>query len=224
LAADADSTFSYAASARTADVAATANALGTSLVPTTGFGNQSGSYSASGNGTITLNGSGSATAAAGTGQGSTASATFSSTTTSDVAATSVRRIASSSNDQATFTATRQGSSFAASGSGLEEVTAGGLATAAAGDAPAITALAGGGSQTGTTFTSANSALVGQASSSITASSTNVTQAGYGVVSNTLGGTTAGAITATPGINGLAVLTGNQGTRSDLSVIQSLSAF
>jgi len=199
--------------------------MGTSLIPTTAFGSQSGSYSSGNTGAvISLDGAGAPTLTQGSSQGSTVSATYSSTATSDVAATSVRRVASSSNEQATFTATRQGSSFAASGSGLTAVTAGGLATAAAGAAPAITALAGGTSQTDTSFTSSNSQLTGQASSAITASSTNVTQVGYGVVSNTLGGTTAGAVTVAAGVNSLDVAAGGAGTSANLSVIQSLTAF
>jgi len=156
--------------------------LGTGI-PTTAFGSQSGTYSSGTSGAaISLSGAGAPTVTAGTGVGATVSATYSGSAQSDVAATSVRRIASSSNDQSTFTATRQGTSFAASGSGLTAVTAGGLGAAAAnGAAPTITALVGGKSQANITFTKQNSTLLGQDSVAITASSTNVTQAGYGVV-------------------------------------------
>jgi len=114
---------------------------------------------------------------AGTGVGSTVSAFYSGSAQSDVAATSVQRIASSSNDQATFTATRQGSSFAASGSGLGAILAGGLGAGAIGAAPTITGLGGGASQNHTTITSNNSTLLGQDSVVLTASIANVTQPG-----------------------------------------------
>jgi hypothetical protein len=220
-----NTTFSYAVSARSADAVAASNDLGASLTPTTAFGSQSGSWSSGTPGaTIALTGAGAPTVTAGTGQGSTVSATYSSSTASDVASTSMRRIATSGNDQASFTATRQGSSFAASGSGLTAVTDGGLGAGAVGGAPTITALAGGASQENITFTASTSQLIGQDSSAITASSTNVTQAAYGVVSNTLGGTTAGAVTAATGFNSLGVAAGGQGTSATLSVIQSLTAF
>lgn len=226
MAADANSTFSFAVAARSADEAATSNQLGTDLVPTTAFGTQSGTFGtgAANAGSISLSGAGVPDITAATGPGVTASATYSSSATSDVAQTQVRRIATSSTDQASFTATRQGSSFAFSGSGLTGVTAGGLEAGVVGAAPAITTRNGGATQANVAFTASQSQLTGQDSAAMTATTTDVTQPGYGVVTNQLGGSTAGAITAATGFNSLGVAAGEQGSSSTLSVIQSLTAF
>lgn len=228
ITAAANTTFNFAVTARSGDTAAAAGAMGTALVPTSAFGSQSGKYTATGGalGTLQISDANAATITAGTHQGSTATAIFSTTMSSAQNESQIRRIATSSNDQATFTTERQAARFQAGGSGLTAVTAGGLGTAgvtALGADPAQTALAGGDNQAGVAFTKSQEVRTGQAAATLTASSTNVTQPGYGVFTNTLGGTTAGAITAT-GMNTLGVLSGGAGTSSTLSVIQSMSAF
>lgn len=229
MAAAANSSFSFAVAARAADAVGTAttfNAAST-FIPATAFGNQSGTYSSpSANaGSITITGAGlPGVTTTANGQGVTATAIYSSTFTGDVAETQVRRIATTATDQSGFTATRQGSSFAFSGSGLEAVTAGGLAAGAENASPTITARAGGNTQANVTFTASQSQLLGQGSVAPGATNTSVTQPGYGVVTNNLGGAQAGGITAATGFNSLGVTAGGQGSITTLSVIQSLTAF
>ena len=228
MTANSDTTFNFAVTARSTDAAAAAGALSAALVPTSAFGVQTGKYSNSAGqiGTLAISSANAITITAGARQGSTATAIYSTTMKNAENENQVRRIATSSNDQATFTAERQAARFQAGGSGLTAVTAGGLGVGgvtAVSAAPAQTALAGGGTQPGVAFTKSQEVRSGQAASTLTASSTDVTQPGYGVFTNTLGGTSAGGITAT-GMNTLTVVAGGAGTSSTLSIIQSLSAF
>jgi hypothetical protein len=138
----------------------------------------------------------------------------------------IRRIATSSNDQATFTSERQSARFQAGGSGLAAVTAGGIGlggTTALGDDPVQTALTGGTNQAGVAFTKSQEVRTGQAGAATEATSTAVTQPGYGIFTNTLGGTTAGAIAGT-NMNTVTAVMGGAGTSSTLSVVQSMTAF
>jgi hypothetical protein len=229
MTAAADSSFSYAVTARSADAAATQNTLdnASTFIPTTAFGNQSGTFSSpSANaGSISLVGNGVPTiTTTANGQGVTATAIYSSTFTSDVSETQVRRIATTATDQSGFTADRQGSSFTLTGSGLTAVTAGGLTAGAVNTAPTITARAGGDTQANVTFTASQSQLLGQDSVAPGATNTSVTQPGYGKATNNLGGAQAGGITAATGINSLGVTAGGQGSSTTLSVVQSLTAF
>ena len=226
---DPNTAFNFAVTARSSDqVVTTAAMTAAGLVPTSQFGSQSGKYTATGGtlGTLVISAANAATITAGTHQGSTATAIFSTTMSSAENESQIRRIATSSNDQATFSTERQAARFQAGGSGLDAVTAGGLGTAgvtALGANPAQTALAGGGTQAGVAFTKSQEVRTGQAAAALTADSTTMTQPAYGVFTNTMGGTTAGAITAT-NMNNLTVLSGGAGTTSTLSVIQSQSAF
>ena len=228
ITAAADTSFNFAVTARSSDQVVTTGAFAAGLVPTSQFGSQSGKYTATGGtlGTLAISGANAATITAGDHQGSTATAIFSTTMSSAENESQIRRIATSSNDQATFSTERQAARFQAGGSGLSAVTAGGLGTAgvtALGADPAQTALGGGGTQAGVAFTKSQEVRTGQAAAALTATSTTMTQPAYGVFTNTMGGTTAGAITAT-GMNTLTVLSGGAGTTSTLSVIQSQSAF
>jgi hypothetical protein len=219
-------TFNLSVTARAGDQVAAAGPMGTDLVPTTEFGSQTGRYSAATGtaGTLAIDGANAATITAGLRQGVTATAIFSTTMKSAENESQIRRIATSSNDQATFTAERQAARFQAGGSGLTAVTGGGLfAAAGLGADPEQAVLVGGTTQAGVAFTKTQEVRTGQAADVLAADSTDVTQPGYGVFTNTLGGTTAGAIAAT-NMNNLTVVAGGAGTSSTLSVIQSLSAF
>lgn len=228
MTADIGTTFNFNVTARSGDQAATAGALGSALVPTSQFGSQTGSYSGAGTGAaLAISNANAATVTAGSTQGVTATALFSTTMQTGANTAEVRRVGTSANQQATFTAERQGALFQNGGSGLTAVSGtGGLSTGGAtalGADPTITATTGGATQSGVDFTLTQQARTGQAAAAITASSGNVTQPGYGTFSNTLGGTTAGAITPT-NINTMTVAPGQQGTTSTLSVVRSLTAF
>lgn len=225
-AAEAGASFNYDVSVRSADQDQANNAfLAGSLIPTTQFGSQTGSFSNQARTTaeLALSPLNEATVSAGTNEGVTATAIFSSTQRSDSAETQIRRIATSSNDQATFDTTRQTSRYQVGGSGLTAASAMTFGTAAQGVAPTITIVSGAESQANVAFTRTEQLLNGQNADLITASSTDITQPGYGRFTNTLGGTTAGAIDPAS-INGMTVLSGNAGTTSTLSLIQSLTAF
>lgn len=224
MTAAANTTFNLAVTARAGDTAAAAGAMGTALVPTSAFGIQSGRFTEASDGTLAISNVNAATVSAGTKQGTTATAIFSTTMRSADNENQIRRIATSSNDQATFTSERQAARFQAGGSGLAAVTGGGLfAAAALGADPAQEVLAGGAPVIGVAFTKSQEVRTGQTAVVLTATSTDVTQPGYGVFTNTLGGTTAGAITPTD-MNTLTVGAGGAGTSSTLSVIQTSSAF
>ncbi len=220
-------TFNFNVTARSGDQVAAAGALGTALVPTSQFGSQTGRYSGSGTGAaLAITGANAATVAAGTTQGVTATAIISTSMQTGANTAEVRRVGTSANQQATFTAERQGAQFQFGGSGLTAVSAGGLSTGgvtALGADPSITAAGGGTTQTNVAFTLTQQARTGQAAAAVTATVSDVTQPGYGTFTNTLGGTAAGAITPT-NVNTMIVAPGGQGTTSTLSVVQSLTAF
>jgi hypothetical protein len=223
----AGATFNLAVTARAADAnpAATANMV-SGAVPASAFGIQTGKFTSAAGaaGTLAIDGANAVTITAGAREGVTATAIYSTTMKSAENEAQIRRIATSANDQATFTSERQAARFQAGGSGLTGVTAGGLFTAAGvGTDPTQTVLAGGDTQAGVAFTKTQEVRTGQASTALAATSTTISQPGYGIVTNTLGGTTAGGITAT-NMNNLTVASGGAGTASTLSVIQSLSAF
>jgi len=217
-------TFNFDVRARAGDDAATAATAG--AVPAASFGSVTGRYSAAAAGTtLGIDAGNVANVQAGTGQGTTATAVFSTTMGSTENQAQVRRVATSSNQQTTFTAERQATQFQFGGSGLAEVTAGGITTTTAVGAAATPVVGGGGTpQVGVAFTLSQGVTVGQASSALTASTTGVTQPGYGSFTNTLGGSSAGSITTPTGINAMGVGAGGAGTSSTLSVIQSLTAF
>ena len=230
-------TFNFNVTARSGDGAlAAANALGTNLTPTTSqFGSQSGRFSGPGtNSALAITGANVATVDAGSTQGVTATALVSTTMQNGSNTAEVRRVGTSTNQQATFTTERQGAQFQFGGSGLTQVTGtGGLSTGGVttlGSAPTVTAATGGATQVGVDFTLNQSVRTGQAAVAVTASSTDVTQPAYGSFTNTLGGTTArDLVIGATGINAINNLTvgataGGAGTSSSLSVIQSLTAF
>ena len=68
-------------------------------------------------------------------------------------------------------------------------------------------------------------VAGQDSADLLASNTSVTQAGYGISSNTFGGTTAGALSGFT-VNGMAVATtgATAGTSASLTAVSSFSVF
>lgn len=234
MTAAANTTFNLSMTARAGDAAVASATAG--AVPNTAFGIQSGKYSVQTGATLTISNANVAAVSAGTTQGVTATAIIATEMKSAENANKISRIATSSNDQATFTAERQAAKFQLGGSGLTAVTSDGAATpvfggmnsnTALGDAPTITAATGGATQAGVAFTKSQEVRTGQAGVARVASSTDVTQPGYGVFTNTLGGTSAGAIGAGVGaidMNDLTVAAGGAGTSSTLSVIQSLSAF
>jgi len=219
----AGTTFNYDVRARAGDAAAATATAG--AVPVASFGSVTGRYSATAAGaTLTIGADNTAAVVVGTGQGTTATAVFSTTMGSTENQAQVRRVATTSNQQTTFTSERQATQFQFGGSGLTAVTAGGITAATAlGAAAAPVAGAGGTTQAGVAFTLSQGVTVGEASSALTASATDVTQPAYSSFTNTLGGTTAGAITST-NMNTLGVAAGGAGTSSSLSVIQSLTAF
>lgn len=222
MTADLNTTFNYDVRARAGD-AASATAT-TGAVPVVSLGSVGGRFSEQAGAALTISGANAATAVAGTGEGTTATAIVSTTMRSAENESQVRRVATSGNQQTTFTAERQGAVFNFGGSGLTAVTAGGItASTALGAAPAIVAGAGGGTQAGVAFTMNQEVRAGEAATALTASSTNVTQPAYGSFTNTLGGTSAGSIGVT-NINTVTNAAGGAGTSSTLSVIQSLTAF
>ncbi|MCS5690752.1 hypothetical protein NZK33_01985 [Cyanobium sp. FGCU-6] len=225
MAAAANTSFNLSVTARAADTAPVATQLSnTQGLSNSAFGSQSGAFSSTSDSTLAITGT-VATVAAGTGIGSSASASFTTTLGTSLGDSTVRKIATSTNNQSTFTAERQGAKFQAGGSGLEAVTAGGLGTTALGATPTITPLAGGNTQADVAFTFGAETRTGQAA--VAANSTGSTALAipaYGDVTATYGGTTAGAISPTTNINTLGVSGGGAGTSSSLSLVQSLTVF
>ena len=220
----AGATFNFDVSARAADGPALSG--GGSAAPLGGgFGSQSGRFSAGGTGSLAFDAGNVASVSAGSGSGVTATAIFSTTMNTGANEAQVRRVATSSNNQATFTAERQGARYQHGGSGLTAVAAGTggvLAAAGLGATPTITVSTGGLAATGAgvAFTRTEAVQTGQASAALSA--TAATPA-YGITTNTIGGATAGTITST-NMNTVGVTVGGAGTSSSLSVIQSLTAF
>lgn len=222
--------FSFALSVRSAD-AVTAAAATDGALPGQEFGYQTGTYSAtSGGGVLAISAAGAGSITNPTTVGLTTNASVSTSLSNGIVSTTAQRSASASNDQTSFTSERQGTSVALSGTGMSAATvvipvisaAGASEQSAVGTAGNVTTL-----PTTGIFTVNNSQTVGQASAAVTASSTSVTQPVYGIQSNTLGGTTAGAISGIGGggINTpLAITTGGAGTSSSLTTINSFSVF
>lgn len=217
-----NTTFNYDVRARAGDAASASATAG--AVPVVSFGSVTGRFSEAASASLGISSANAATVAAGTGEGTTATAIVSTTMRSAENESQVRRVATSGNQQTTFTAERQGAVFQFGGSGLTAVTAGGITTATAlGATPAIVEGAGGTAQVNVAFTMNQEVRTGEEATALTASSTNVTQPQYGRFTNTLGGTSAGSIGVT-NINTLTNAAGGAGTSSTLSVVQSLTAF
>lgn len=219
----AGATFNYDVNARAAD-GGTPLATGSAGAPVGGdFGSQAGRFSAASNGTLSIDAANVASINAGGAVGTTATAIFSTTMNTRANEAQVRRVATSSNNQATFTAERQGARYQHGGSGLTAVTAGGTLGAATVGVAATPSVSTGGdaaSGNGVAFTRTEAVQTGQASAALS----NVAEApAYGITTTTIGGTSAGAITST-NMNTLGVAAGGAGTSSTLSVIQSLTAF
>ena len=222
MTAGANTTFNYDVRARAGDANSAAATAG--AVPVVNLGSVGGRFSEADGANLEITGANVASVAAGSGQGTTATAIVSTTMSSAENESQVRRVATSGNQQTTFTAERQGAVFNFGGSGLTAVTGGGIVAATAlGAAPAIVAGADGETQAGVAFTMNQEVRAGEAATALTASSTNVTQPAYGSFTNTLGGTSAGSIGVT-NINTVTNAAGGAGTSSTLSVIQSLTAF
>jgi len=219
----AGATFNYDVSARAADGSTTLG-TGAAGAPVGGdFGSQSGRFSAASTGTLVITAANAATVTAGTAAGTTATAIFSTTMSTGANEAQVRRVATSSNNQATFTAERQGARYQHGGSGLTAITAGGTLGAATVGLAATPSVSTGGdaaSGTGVAFSRTEAVQTGQVSAAL---SNAATAPAYGITTTTIGGTTAGAITSTD-MNTLGVVAGGAGTSSTLSVIQSLTAF
>jgi hypothetical protein len=223
-------TFNYDVSARAAD-GSTPLAAGAAGAPVGGdFGSQSGRFSAASTGTLAIDAANAASVSAGAAAGTTATAIFSTTMRTGANEAQVRRVATSSNNQATFTAERQGARYQHGGSGLAAVTAGGtLGAATVGTTPGITVSAGGATPeaAGVAFTRTEAVQTGQASTTLNTAG-NVP--GYGTVTQTVVSGTGGDITVgtagVAGINSLTVAPSGMGAGNSatLSVIQSLTAF
>jgi len=229
-----DVTFNYDVSARAGDGAPTAGTAGQLVQGATAFGRQTGRFSGVSAGTtMAITGANVATIDAGTGLGTTATATISSTVSSAANQAQIRRVATSTTGQSTFTAERQGARYQHGGSGLDAVTAGGtLGAAPVGTAPAVTVSVGGAepSGAGVAFTRTEAVQTGQASQAL--EGTGVVPI-YGTVEQTrvvANGGTGGDITiGTLGVAGMNSLTVDTdalgvGNSASLSVIQSLTAF
>ncbi|MEB3276089.1 MAG: hypothetical protein VKM92_03890 [Cyanobacteriota bacterium] len=226
MAAAANTVFNLDLTARTADTTPVATAMSATVaVPTSNFGYQEGTFSNIGSvaAALAINGT---TPAINVGNsiGASATAIFSTTMSSGIAETGVRRVATSTNEQSSFDAERQAAAFKFGGSGLEEVTAGGMITnAARGEAPVIEGYAGGETQTDVAFNVNAYSREGQDTTVINATSTTLEIPAYGQVNAAFGGTTGGAIDPVS-INAMTVNSGGAGTSSTLSVIQSMSVF
>jgi hypothetical protein len=224
LTADANTSFNLSVTARAADTAPVATVLSnTQGLSNSVFGSQSGAYSSASNSTLSITGT-TASVAPGTGIGSSASAQFTTTIGTAIGESTVRKIATSTNNQSTFTAETQAAKFVFGGSGLTAVTAGGLGDAPLGNTPTITVAVGGDTQANVAFTSASETRTGQAGvAAQSTGSTALSIPAYGDVTAAYGGTTAGAITPT-NINAMGVVGGGAGTSSSLSLVQSLTVF
>lgn len=222
----ANTAFSLDITARAADTAPVATAMSATVaVPTSAFGSQTGTFSNVGTSAATLSMTGTAPSInVGNSIGASATAIFSTTMGSGIGETGVRKVASSTNEQSSFSAERQAAAFSYGGSGLMEVTAGGLTgNAALGATPTITPVTGGTSQANVAFNVNSVTRTGQAAVAINATSTTLEMPGYGQVSSAFGGTTGGAITPN-NINAMTVVSGGAGTTSSLSLIQSMTVF
>lgn len=222
-----DTTFNLSVTARAGDkLVAAAASMASGAVPANAFGIQSGRFTRTDGtlGVLTIDEANASTITVGNQEGVTGTLIYSSTMRSAGNESQIRRIATSSNDQATFTSERQSARFQAGGSGLTAVTGGGLfAATSLGADPGQAVLAGGANQVGVAFTKSQEVRTGQAGEATVATSTAVTQPGYGIFTNTLGGTTAGAIAGT-NMNTVTAVMGGAGTSSTLSVVQSMTAF
>jgi len=182
---------------------------------------------------MAITGANVATIDAGIGLGTTATATISSTVSSDANQAQIRRVATSTTGQSTFTAERQGARYQHGGSGLAAVnTVGTLGAATVGTTPGITVSAGGAapSGAGVAFTRTEAVQTGQSSQPLDGTGIVPT---YGTVTQTrvvANGGTAGNITiGASGVAGMNSLTVDPaalgvGNSATLSVIQSLTAF
>ena len=229
-----NTTFSYVATARQADVLAVGTAIAAANLDTTGTFADVTSKSSTGNGTLgtlTISGAGAASLAAGSGAGSTATGIISSTNAGRYAQVENRRIVSSSNAQNITNSDVQQAKFSIGGSGLTAVTAGGFTNIATGRGVAIVSTALGGGTCGATSNCKNGASFNltqettpsQASATMNVTSTALTTPSFGIVDYSAGGTTAGAITFTD-LNTIAVVGGGAGTTASLSQVGELTAF
>ena len=222
----ANTAFNLDITARAADTVPVATAMSATVaVPTSNFGSQTGTFSNIGTTVALLSMSGTVPSiSVGNSIGASATAIFSTTMGSGIGETGVSRVATSTNEQSTFSAERQAAAFSYGGSGLTEVSAGGLTTSAAlGVTPTITPVTGGVTQANVAFNVNSVTRTGQAAVAINATSTTLEIPGYGQVNSAFGGTTGGAITPTS-INAMGVASGGAGTTSELSLIQSMTVF
>jgi hypothetical protein len=223
-----NSAFSYAVSGYSADEAATATVLNNAAAqasPATQFGVQSGRFTDTvAGGAITIGLTGTVGATQATSVGATVSAVASTSLDNGFATISFQRSGSATNAQTSFSAERQASSASMSGDGVNTVVLSSLGNAAVGVAAVVTD----GSAvlpTGGAFSLNKTVVAGQDSADLLASNTSVTQAGYGISSNTFGGTTAGALSGFT-VNGMAVATtgATAGTSASLTAVSSFSVF
>lgn len=226
MTAGANTAFSLDITARAADTAPVATAMNATVaVPTSNFGSQTGTFSNIGATRAELAMTGTVPSInVGDSIGASATAIFSTTMGSGIGETGIRRVATSTNEQSSFSAERQAAAFSYGGSGLTPVTNGGFtANAALGATPTITAANGGVSQANVAFNVNSVTRTGQAATAINATSTTLEMPGYGQVSSAFGGTTGGAIDPS-NINAMTVLSGGAGTSASLSLIQSMTVF
>jgi hypothetical protein len=222
--------FSYAVSGYSADTAAAATTINSSAaaLPTTTFGVQSGRFTDEvTGGAIAISATGVATASQATTVGATVTSLASTSLDNGFASTSFQRAGTATNAQSSFSAERQASSASMSGSGVTVAVGdlSSLADAALGAAAVVTDGTATLPTTGDAFSLNKTVVAGQASAALTASNTSVTQAGYGISSNTFGGTTAGALSGFT-VNSLAVDTTGAaaGTSASLTAVSSFSVF
>ena len=231
----ANSAFSYSSTGRPAEASVLSTATLSGSVVTGEFYNQNGAFSSlvTGGtvGSMSINRAGAANVVIGDKLGSTSTVKLNSSLTNKSAQTSINRTASSSNDQELFTAKAQSSSFAVAGDGVSPVAGGGFNGGAStyGDAVPITVLAGatcsGGTNclAGSSWNLTHSIRPGQDASVLSASSTNTTKPAFGQMEITAGGDTAGSIVIT-NQNNLTVDGGGAGTKSELTLSQTMTAF
>ncbi len=226
----ADSAFSYAVSGYSADTAAAATNITSSAaaLPTTTFDVQSGRFTDTiTGGVIAISNAGEASASQATTVGATVTALSSTSLDNGFASTSFQRAGTATNAQSSFSAERQASSASMSGSGVT-VAADGLSKLG-GAALGVAAVGADGTatlpDTGAAFSLNKTVVAGQDSVVLAASNTGVTQPGYGISSNTFGGTTAGALSGFT-VNSLGVSTTGSaaGTSESLTAVSSFSVF
>lgn len=237
-----NSSFSYSSTARGADNSAGAAtiALSGNILSLQDFSKQTGrrsgrefSAATDGRGSIAItNGSASPAVNVSNHSGESATASRSSSLRTSTSETSYSRTAYSKNEQQGFQSEAQASLFEVSGSGISAITNGGFTGGLTtdGDSVPITALAGGGCGVGSScangdsFNTSHLIRNGQNSAVLSASPTDVTAPGYGIVTRYSGGTTAGGITVNSTSRNLQVVGGGAGTKSSLSYESSLSVF